>query len=151
MERIVFDSGVKTYKVGSGELRFNPSDPNVYARFMEATEKLQTVEASMVEKAKAVVSQGEANGEAAIKLLQEADAEAKNILGWVFGKSNDFDKMLDGVNLLAVGGNGERVITNFIAALLPIMEEGAKKCANEQIGGAVAQAKLNRAQRRAKK
>ena len=49
MEKLVFDSGVKEYKLGTGGvLRFNPSDPNVYARFMDAMDKIRAVEADLV-------------------------------------------------------------------------------------------------------
>lgn len=152
MEKLIFDTGMKSFAVNDGGvLRFNPSDPNVYARFVEAAAKIQAVEDDMVKKAQSIKAEGEEAGEAALKLMKEADQEMKKILGWVFGEINDFEKIFAGVNLMAVGENGERLITNFISALLPIMQTGAQKCANEQIGGAVQTAKLNRAQRRAKK
>ncbi len=151
MEKLIFDSGVKEYQLGNGVLRFNPADPNVYARFMEALEKLQAVETELVEEAKAQITPQteEKSGEVVIRLLAKADREAKDILNWVFGSGNDFSQILDGVSLLAVGENGERVITNLIHALTPIMQEGAEKCAQQQAGAAVAKAKQNRAQRRA--
>ena len=152
MEKLIFDTGMKSFSVNDGGvLRFNPSDPNVYARFVEAAAKIQAIEDDMVKKAQSIKAEGEEAGEAALTLMKEADQEMKKILGWVFGEINDFEKIFAGVNLMAVGENGERVITNFISALLPIMQEGAQKCANEQIDGAVQTAKLNRAQRRAKK
>ena len=69
----------------------------------------------------------------------------KAILNEIFGHGNDFNEILDGVNLMAVAGNGNRVVNNVIDALQPILEEGIKACADDEI----AQAKLNRAQRRA--
>ena len=36
MEKIIFDGGLREYEVGGGILSFNPSDPNVYTRFMDA-------------------------------------------------------------------------------------------------------------------
>ena len=44
----------------------------------------------------------------------------------------DFQKILSGVNLLAVADNGERVVTNLFAALEPVLVEGAKRCASQQ-------------------
>lgn len=150
MEKLVFDSGIREYRVNdNGVLRFNPSDPNVYARFFDAAEEIQTVEADLVEKGKAIDPEHD-TGETAIRLLKEADKTVKKILSNVFGEDNDFDQILGGVNLLAVASNGERVITNFLNALLPVIQDGAERCANEHIGTAVQQAKLNRAQRRAK-
>lgn len=151
MEKIIFDSGVKEYQINdSGVLRFNPSDPNVYARFFEAAEQIQEVEKNLT-KSGADLQDNEKSGEAAILLMKEADKKVKDILGNVFGPGNDFDQMLGGVNLLAVAGNGERVITNLIQALVPIIEQGAQKCAAQRVDDAVQTAHKNRAQRRAKK
>ena len=141
MQKIIFDSGVKEYELGSGVLRFNPSDPNVYARFMDASEKIVQIEQELVEKGKAM----EPTGENAVLLLVEADRRTKDLLNEVFGNGNDFHSLLS-ENLLAPGSNGERVITNLFAALTPIMVNGAQKCANYK----VAQARGNRSRRRAK-
>ena len=154
MEKLIFDTGVKEYKInGSGVLRFNPSDPNVYARFMDAMEKIQSVEEKLVSGAKEIEQSDDQDkaGAAVLQLMTTADRDIKEILSQVFGAGNDFDKILGGVNLLAVAGNGERIITNLLEALQPIMVAGAESCAKQQVDGAVEQAKLNRAQRRAKK
>ena len=126
MEKIQFDAGQRSYRInGNGILRFNPGDPNLYARFMEAVEKLQAVETELMQ-------QGEsAQGEDIVKLMGRADEKMKSILNWVFGGDNDFHKLLGGVNLLAVADNGERVVTNLFAALEPVLVAGAKRCATE--------------------
>lgn len=150
MEKIIFDSGVKEYQINdNGVLRFNPSDPNVYARFFDAAEQIQAIEKDLVAKGEDLQDK-ENTGEAAILLMKEADKKVKDILGDVFGTGNDFDQMLGGVNLLAVACNGERVITNLMQALLPIIEDGAQKCADQRVEDAVQLAQKNRAQRRAK-
>ena len=124
MEKIQFDAGQRSYRInGGGILRFNPGDPNLYARFMEAVEKLQAVETELMQ-------QGEsAQGEDIVKLMGRADEKMKSILNWVFGGDNDFHKLLGGVNLLAVADNGERVVTKLFAALEPVLGDGAKRCA----------------------
>ena len=139
MEKISFDSGIKTYKInGSGVLRFNPGDPNVYARFLEAADTLRTLEKELAERA---------GKDDVIALMVELDGKMKATLGHVFGEGNDFDKMLEGVNLLAVAGNGQRVITNLVAALEPVLVAGAKACAGEQAAAAVEKAKARRGQK----
>ena len=144
MEKLNFDSGIKEFKInGGGVLRFNPGDPNVYARFLEAAEKIREVEEELTRQAKGLEEQD--SGKAAVKLMAEADKQMKEILGWVFGPNNDFDKILGGVNLLAVAGNGERVVTNLFAALQPILVEGAQRCANEKKQDAVRKANARRA------
>ena len=127
MEKIQFDSGVRSYRInGGGILRFNPGDPNLYSRFLEAVEKLQEAEKELTRQAET------AQAQVSVKLMTQADEKMKNILGWVFGESNDFHKLLGGVNLLAVADNGERVVTNLFAALEPVLVEGAKRCAGQQ-------------------
>lgn len=127
MEKIQFDVGQRAYRInGAGILRFNPGDPNLYSRFLDAVEKLKEVEAELTRQAETV------QGEEIVKLMTQADEKMKGILGWVFGPENDFQKLLGGVNLLAVADNGERVVTNFFAALEPVLVEGAKRCAGQQ-------------------
>ena len=153
MEKLIFDSGVKEYQLGNGGiLRFNPSDPNVYARFMAAKDKLPAIEKELVDKAKALEQSdgSEPNGTEVLKLMEEADQKVKKLLNEVFGGSNNFNEILGGVNLLAVADNGERVITNLLVALQPIMVSGAEKCAQQKVGAAVTKAQQNRAQRRAR-
>ena len=127
MEKIQFDVGQRSYRInGGGILRFNPGDPNLYSRFLEAVEKLQEAEKELTRQAETAQAQD------IVKLMTQADEKMKNILGWVFGESNDFHKLLGGVNLLAVADNGERVVTNLFAALEPVLVEGAKRCAGQQ-------------------
>lgn len=149
MKKLSFDSGVQEYRInGQGVLRFNPGDPNVYARMLDAMEEIRGVESDLVEQAKALP---EGDGAAVLRLMSQADKRMKDILGKVFGAENDFEKILGGVNVMAVCGNGERAITNLLNALMPILQEGAERCAKQQTEEAVAEAKANRAQRRAQK
>lgn len=143
MQKLNFDLGVKEYEIGGGVLRFNPSDPNVYSRFVAAADKLTEIEQRLAVKSKE--HEGENAGQAVLLLMSEADKEMKELLSWIFGTQNDFEAIFCGTNILAVTGNGERVITNFLHAIQPIMEKGARNCARQQVN----QAKMNRAQRRA--
>ena len=143
MEKIRFDSGVKAYKLGDlGVLRFNPGDPNLYARFLEAADKIAALEEEMAQSAKNI---SEGDGAQIVKLLQDADAKMKQTLNWVFGNSADFDSLLGGVNLLAMGANGERVISNLFDALQPVLLEGARTYAGEQAQVAKDRANARRA------
>lgn len=148
MEKLIFDSGIKEYQINDkGVLRFNPGDPNVYARFMESAEKIKSVEQEMVAKANAVDRSSATAGEEVLLIMRETDLKMKEVLNGIFGHENDFDKIMEGVNLMAVAANGERVITNLLSILRPIMETGAKACVSQE----VAVAKQNREQRRATK
>ena len=152
MEKLIFDSGIREFQINNnGVLRFNPGDPKVYARLMEAGEKIQKVESELLAKAETMISadQEENNSAAMLQLMAEADRKVKDILAWIFGADNDFDKIFAGVNLMAVGANGERVLTNFLHALHPVIREGAERSTQQQISAATMQAKGNRAQRRA--
>ena len=156
-QMIRFDDGIKEYQINNnGVLRMNPGDPNLYDRFFQAQGKLLAVEKDLVEKGKAVQLlpddasdlQKAETGSQMVHLLAEADIKSKEVLNWVF-PGNNFDRLLGGVNCMAVAVNGERVITNLMDALAPIITEGAKNCADIKADAAVAQAKKNRAQRRA--
>lgn len=143
MQKLNFDLGIKEYEIGGGVLRFNPSDPNVYARFVAAADKLTEIEQRLTAKAKEY--EGRKAGEVMLQLMEETDKETKELLSWIFGSQNDFEAIFCGANILGVGSNGERIITNFIHAVQPILEKGARNCAKQQVN----QAKMNRAQRRA--
>ncbi len=123
METLNFDTGVCSYRIGQGVLRFNPTDPNVYARFLEAADRLNALEESILRQAQT---------EPVIPLLAWADAQIKALLAEIFGGDNDFSAIFGGVNLLAVGENGERLITNFLAAIEPVLTEGARRCAAQE-------------------
>ena len=69
-----------------------------------------------------------------------ADRQMKQVLGWIFGPGNDFEEMLAGVNLLAVGSSGKLLVTSLFEALEPVLTEGAEHCA----AAAAAQAKAAR-------
>ncbi|MBR4108727.1 MAG: hypothetical protein IKK41_00155 [Oscillospiraceae bacterium] len=143
MKNIQFDSGIEEFRInGTGVLRFNPGDPNVYARFLEAAEKIQSLEKDLILQAQKI--SGEDSGEQTVKLMAEADRQMKEVLDWVFGNGNSFHKILGGVNLLAVAVNGERVITNLLYALQPVLVAGAQACAKEKTEEAVKKAKARR-------
>ena len=147
-QKLSIDTGVQEFEInGSGVLRFNPSDPNVYNRFTEMLEKVQAVENELVAKAGQLPK--EDNGVAALSLLAEADRKTKAALQEAFGQENDFDQLLGGVNLMAVAGNGERVVTNLLDALRPIVQEGASRFYEDKANTAVAKAQANRKARRA--
>lgn len=125
MKKLIFDTGVVSYKLGDGVLRFNPADPNVYVRFSQATQKLQNAEKEMTR----ALSQ---KGADVLAVMADTDKTLKDILGWVFGPGNDFDAMLGGVNLLAVTADGQRLANRLFEALEPVLLEGAKLCADRQ-------------------
>lgn len=137
METLTLDLGIREYRLGSGVLRFNPADPNVYQRFLQAARNIAALERELTASA-------ETSGEELIALLSRLDGQIKQELTAVFGGDNDLEACLSGVNVLAVGSNGERIITNLFAALEPILTEGARLCADT----AAAQALKQRQERR---
>lgn len=125
MKKITFDTGVEAYKLPGGVLRFNPTDPNVYARFRQAAESLQQLEQDMAQ---------DLGGESAdlLQILERADKAIKQNLRLVFGPDNDFDALVGGVNLLSVTADGKTVAEQLFAALEPVLVDGAKRCAQAQ-------------------
>lgn len=153
MECLNLDIGLKSYQLveGGTPLVFNPGDQNVYARYMEAMDEIKAVETEMSAKANAVIAaddseaEKERTGAESLRIMRETDSRMKSILNKVFGVGNDFDKILCGVNLMALTSDNNRVINKVLEALSPIMQDGARACAETE----VVKAKLNRAQRRA--
>lgn len=146
-EKLIIDDGVIALDVnGRGLLRFNPSDPNVYQRFMRFYRDLPGIQAEY----QAVEEQGKDNvafAEGVLDQAKEIDRKVKGRLAEVFGPVNDFDQLLDGVNVLAYGKNGKYVIENLLEALLPYMEKGIKQYRENAARAAIAQAKEDRAKR----
>lgn len=131
MEKLTFDTGVKEYEVnGRTILRFNPSDPNVYARLLKATDEIRSVENEYLDKLKysRETQRKREFAKSATQALSEADTKVKDILSNVFGLNNNFHKIFDGVNIVALRRDGEsRVLDAFLEAVMPIMESGLKE------------------------
>ena len=147
--KLMLDDGVLELDInGRGLLRFNPSDFNLYERFCRLAKELPEIEKQYVAE---VEEQGEADGlELAGRELtraKEIDADIKRRLSDVFGKENDFDRLMGGVNLMAFGKNGERVITNLLNALTPYLTDGINSHMQGAAAKAVAEAKAERAMR----
>ena len=144
MKKLSIDLGIQEFQINDSDVRlkFNPSDPNVYTRFLKIPEKIEKIERDMADE---VSSLQEGDGAGALEALERADAKAKSVMNDVFGLGNDFDEIMCGINIMASGTNGNRVIVNLFEALHPIFEEGAKKCASAKLETA----KANREQRRA--
>ena len=121
MENLKLDLGTVEYRIqGGGVLRFNPADPNVYARFLDSHKGLEQIRKNFRQSAKSAQA-----GEQVLQLLREADMELKKLLERVF-PGNDFQEALGGVNLLAMGSNGKTVAENLLTALEQILTKGAK-------------------------
>lgn len=146
MQILNIKTGVKEYQVteGGALLRFNPADQNIYSRFVNSIEKIKNIENEASENAASVPESAEAMGAEALRIMAEADRKMKNVLNEVFGGDNNFDKILCGINLLAVNEDGKRIMEAFMEAITPILTYGAKTYADME----VAAAKLNREQRR---
>lgn len=147
MDILNIDVGLKSYQlVEGGELlTFNPSDPNVYARYLTALDRIKAVQKKIEQKAKTLTGTEMEQGQKMLALLQEADRKFKDALDEAFGEENNFDKILRGVNLTAPTASGKSVIENVVEALTPIVQSGVDTYVNKAIDAE----KLNREQRRA--
>lgn len=143
MKELNFDTGLVRYKINKrGNLCFNPSDPNVYHRLKQLAPYISSLEREIEQRA-----EDAKNGEQAIDLLAEYDRKVKEKLGYVFGTENDFDEIFGSVNIMAIATNGEMVVTNFLNAICPIVEEGALTYAKAEARKAVQQANAERESR----
>lgn len=142
MNQLKVDLGMEEFSLGSGLLRFNPCDPNLYARFLGLADSLQTLQRELqqgMEKA--------ADGEAVLRLLWETDRQFKDRLTQVFGPDNDFSGLLQGVNLLALTPEGKTVAENLMEGLSAVLTQGAERFVQSQTQAAVEKARLRRENR----
>ena len=119
METLIFDTGIKSYRVGGGVLAFNPADPKLYTRFLDCLSDLEALEA-------AVSGEGDL-----LERIRTADNQAKAALSKVF-PGTDWEAIFQGVSLLAVGSNGSSVLATFLAALEPVLRSGALAAARAE-------------------
>ena len=150
-QKLIIDDGLVRLDInGNGVLKFNPSDFNVYERFYALTKELPEIEKKYAAEVE-TLPEGTENEQAMalagreLTRAKEIDKEVKAKLSAAFGAGNDFDQLLGGVNIMAFGSNGERIITNLLNALLPYVENGIKQHTNDEVTAA----RLNREQRRA--
>lgn len=152
MQNLTIDTGVQEFSVnGRGVLRFNPGDPNLYRRFFSARETLAQLDDELRAEAEALDARGdlpeEARAAEGLRLLARYDERIKTLLTGIFGPGNDFDALLEGVNLAAPAANGRRVVQNLLEALAPILRQGAEEAAATRARDAVAEADRRRADR----
>ena len=135
MQTITIDTGMQEYLINNrAVLRFNPSDPNLYHRFFAAAPKLDALDAELTEQLKALPAKpDDARAERGLALLTDYDHRIKALLTEIFGGENDFDKVLEGVNLLD--------------ALTPILQDGAAQHLQPTAANARAEADAARAAR----
>ena len=149
MQTLTIDTGMKEYLINNrAVLRFNPSDPNLYHRFFAAAPKLDALDAELTEQLKALPEADDtARAERGLALLTDYDHRIKALLTEIFGGENDFDKVLEGVNLAGTGANGKRVVQNLLDALTPILQDGAAQHLQTAAANARAEADAARAAR----
>lgn len=152
MQNLAIDAGVQEFSVnGRGTLRFNPGDPNLYHRFFTAREPLNAMDEELTAALEALRGldglDEEERTARALALLADYDARIKTLLGDIFGPANDFDAVLEGVNLAAVATNGQRVVQNLLEALAPVLERGAQDTLAARAEAAVQQAEADRSRR----
>lgn len=137
--KITFDTGIKNFEInGNAILKFNPSDPNLYARFKKMTNEITLIESEFNAQREKIDDAGET-----IDLLESYDSKIKQLLNFVFGDFNSFDSIFEGVNVMAISSNGEMIISNFLNAIYPIIEDGARKYAKLEAKKLIAKSSNN--------
>ena len=153
MQNLTIDTGVQEFSVnGRGVLRFNPGDPNVYHRFFDAKEPLARLDEELSAALTGLEEQALPEEERAVRalaLMADYDRRIKALLTGIFGPGNDFDALLEGVNLAGVACNGKRVVQNLLEALAPLLADGAQRSLTARADAAVAAAEADRAARQA--
>lgn len=112
------DLGLKRYDIRlpdgtvTGTVCFNPADPGIAARWKKIRPELD----SLTEKAH------QAQGDAVLDVLQEADARIKSCIDYAFGASVS-EGFFGGQSCFGVCGDGATVLEHVLDALAPVIEE----------------------------
>ena len=126
MENLMIDLGAVEYRIpGGGSVRFNPTDPNVYSRFLGLEEELAVLQKNIQQEAKLCSS-----GSQVLQMLESADKALKASLNRVF-PGNNFHEALGCVNLLAQAGD-KTVAESLLSALEQVLSDGAKRLAGKE-------------------
>jgi len=109
MMKLQMESVVEEFQIpGGGTLRFNPADPALFLRLEQLQDRIAGLEGSTPE---------------------ELDRSMKKLLDETLGPGNDLHSALGGVSLFAITGAGSTVLEALLEALLPVLREGAERCA----------------------
>ena len=139
MEQLALDLGVQEFALGSGVLRFNPTDPNLYQRFMDLEPRLQELRRELLRSSRDLEDAAQV-----LQLLSETDRKFKDLLTWVFGAENDFSRLLQDVNLFANDEQGHSIAENLLCALEPVLTRGAEQFVRRCTQAAQEKARLRR-------
>lgn len=110
MKKLQFDDGCVDYKVGQGVLRFNPCDPGLYERFVQAVERIGAM----------TVSAG---------ALAEADSAIRAELSGVF-PGCDLQAIFP-QSMLSLCKNGKVLAVNFLEAVEGELLDGLTRYVRE--------------------
>ena len=137
MEQLAIDCGTVSFSLPGGQLRFNPTDPNLYARFLGMEEALEKLRQQLQ-----IQAESADGADRILAVLTETDRQFKALLGGVF--HCDFDRLLAGINLLAMGENGLTVGENLLEQLEPVLTQGAERFVSAQTQAALEKARQRR-------
>lgn len=150
MQTLTIDTGMQEYLINNrAVLRLQPSQTPTYITGSSLQPpKLDALDAELTEQLKALPAKpDDARAERGLALLTDYDHRIKALLTEIFGGENDFDKVLEGVNLAGTGANGKRVVQNLLDALTPILQDGAAQHLQTTAANARAEADAARAAR----
>lgn len=135
MKELNLNIGLERYQMvkGGAPLVFNPKDQNIYARFSSVIDTMNKIEQSAKEETQKITKDTPDSSAQMLRVFENADRRMKEALNGVFGGENDFDKILCGVNLLALTDDGRRVVEVLMEALTPIFRAGAQSYIDEEL------------------
>ncbi|MBQ3045132.1 MAG: hypothetical protein IJD49_04185 [Clostridia bacterium] len=149
MEKLRISTGLKRYEVNDRGIifSFNPTDANLYARFLRTKEKIEAIGDELEKKKAELDLENRSDSEEAAFFLEAADKKCKQALKECFAVENDFDAMFDYVNCYSVTDTGNCVIVNFLKAITPIIERDVANYTKSKAQRAASKVKQNKKKR----
>lgn len=157
MKDFSFSTGIVGYPMNGTVLRVNLSDQNFYNRFMSIKEELKELEKEYTDKTKNFEGELDVKGfpvtdsgkidtnklseeqkeilnqraETTLTIMTDIDNRIKRKLEDAFGNDNDFDKIFQGVNVMAFDIEGNRILSNFFDIITPEIEKSSNHIDND--------------------
>lgn len=149
MEKLIINTGLKRYEINDNGaiFSFNPSDINLYARFLKMREKIIEIGEKIEKQGNELNQSNQDEVETFAIMMSDADKLCKQAFSECFGSMNDFDHIFDGVNVFSPTITGNWLITDFVMAITPLIEKEVALFTKEKAKRKAAQVKQNKTKR----
>ena len=112
--KLIYDDGLRTYELPNGKtIRFNPTDPNIYKRCVEAFENAKKLEDELRAQKIDLDTDGKPKQDTAIEIMQQMDAEIRKLTDYALNAEVS-EAVYGQQSVFALVANGEYLFISFL-------------------------------------